>query len=202
MRRILVTGFDPFGGSEKNLSWEAVSQLPDVIGGWEIFRLRIPTVFGDGALAAMKYAEEISAGAILCVGQAGGRKSVTPEVVGVNLRDASIPDNAGRQPSGEPVVPGAADGYFSTLPVRKIRDAVLARGIPCELSYTAGTFVCNDVLFTLLNRYRGTETAVGFIHVPADGIPEDRLAEALIAALETIAGEPDLPAEGGIRKER
>ena len=202
MRRILVTGFDPFGGNEKNLSWEAVSRLPDMIGSCRICRLRIPTVFGDGALAAMKCAEEISADAILCVGQAGGRKSVTPEVIGVNVRDASIPDNAGRQPLGEPVVPGAGDGYFSTLPVRKIRNAILARGIPSELSYTAGTFVCNDVLFTLLNRYRGTGTAVGFIHVPADGIPEDRLTEALSAALEAIAAELGLPAEGTDRKER
>ena len=202
MRRILVTGFDPFGENEKNLSWEAVSRLPDMIGGCMICRLQIPTVFGKGALAAMRCAEEISADAILCVGQAGGRKSVTPEVIGVNIRDASIPDNAGWQPSGEPVVPGAGDGYFSTLPVRRIRDSILARDIPCELSYTAGTFVCNDVLFTLLNRYRGTGTAVGFIHVPAEGIPEERLTEAPSAALEAIAAELDPPAKGEDRKEK
>ena len=127
---------------------------------------------------------------------------MTPEVIGVNIRDASIPDNAGWQPSGEPVVPGAGDGYFSTLPVRRIRDSILARDIPCELSYTAGTFVCNDVLFTLLNRYRGTGTAVGFIHVPAEGIPEERLTEALSAALEAIAAELDPPAKGEDRKEK
>ena len=196
MRRILVTGFEPFGGSDINLSWEAVSLLPDVTAGCEIHRLRIPTVFGEGALTAIQYAAEIEADAILCVGQAGGRKSVTPEVIGINLRDASVPDNAGRQPIGEPVIPGAGDGYFSTVPVRQIRDAILALGIPCELSYSAGTFVCNDVLFTLLNRYRGTGTGVGFIHVPADGIPADRLSEALGAALEIIAGD------GGTQEER
>ena len=76
-----------------------------------------------------------------------------------------------------------------------IRDAILALGIPCELSYSAGTFVCNDVLFTLLNRYRGTEMRVGFIHVPADGIPADRLSEALGAALKIIAGDGG-PQEG------
>ena len=191
MRRILVTGFEPFGGSEINLSWEAVSRLPDVIAGCEIHRLQIPTVFGEGALAAMKCADEIEADAILCVGQAGGRQSVTPEVIGINLRDASIPDNAGRQPAGEPVIPGAEDGYFATVPVRSIRDAILALGIPCELSYSAGTFVCNDVLFALLNRYRGTGMRVGFIHVPADGIPAKRLSEALGAALEVMAGDRD-----------
>ena len=188
MRHILVTGFEPFGGADRNQSWEAVSRLPDRIAGCEIRRLRIPTVFGEGARAAMACADEIGADAVLCVGEAGGRKCVTPEVIGINLREARISDNAGRQPAGEPVVAGAVDGHFSTLPVRRIRDAVLARGIPCELSFTAGTFVCNDVLFTLLDRYRGTATGVGFIHVPADGIPAEQLADALTAALEAIAG--------------
>lgn len=196
MKRILVTGFDPFGGNDRNQSWEAVSLLPDEIDGCEILRRKIPTVFGEGALAVMKCADETGADAILCVGEASGRTCVTPEVVGINLREARIPDNAGRKPAGEPVVPGAGDGYFSTLPLRKIRDAVLARGVPCELSYTAGTFVCNDVLFTLLNRYRGTGIRVGFIHVPADGIPKERLTGALTAALETIAGELRLPPAG------
>ncbi len=191
MRRILVTGFDPFGGAERNRSWEAVSLLSDVIADCEIIRVKIPTVFGEGARTAMKSADEIGADIILCVGEAGGRTCVTPEVIGINLRDASIPDNAGRQPAGEPVIPGAEDGYFATVPVRRIRDAILALDIPCELSYSAGTFVCNDVLFTLLNRYRGTGMRVGFIHVPADGIPAERLAEALGAALEVMAGDSD-----------
>ncbi|MBR6951430.1 MAG: pyroglutamyl-peptidase I [Oscillospiraceae bacterium] len=189
MKRILVTGFEPFGGAERNRSWEAVSRLPDRIAGFEIIRLRIPTVFGEGARAVMERADEIGADVILCVGEAGGRTCVTPEVIGINLRDARIPDNAGRQPEGEPVIPGAEDGCFVSLPVKRMRDAILARGVPCELSYTAGTFVCNDVLFTLLERYRGTEKGVGFIHVPAEGIPAERLSGALTAALESLAGE-------------
>ena len=103
---------------------------------------------------------------ILSVGQAGGRRGVTPEVVGINLREARIPDNGGFQPVNVPIVPDGPAAYFATVPVRAMVDAVTAAGLPCALSYSAGAFVCNDVLYTLLHHYHGTAVLAGFIHVP------------------------------------
>ena len=122
---------------------------------------------------------------ILCIGQAGGRSGVTPEVVAINLREARIPDNAGNQPSAVPVVKDAPAAYFSTAPVRAMVQAINDEGIPAALSYSAGTFVCNDVLYSLLHHYHGTQTKVGFVHVPF--LPEQVKENAPAMALEQIA---------------
>ena len=119
MKRLLITGFDPFGGEALNPSREAVTRLPDVIGPWTLCKREIPTVFGKAAEAVLAAAEECHPHAILCVGQAGGRAAVTPEVVAINLREASIPDNEGNRPVNCPVVEGGPAAYFSTLPVRE-----------------------------------------------------------------------------------
>ena len=192
MKKLLVTGFDPFGGQPVNPAREAVLRLPDTVGGYEIIKLEIPTVFGMAAETVLKVAEELRPHAILCVGQAGGRSAVTPEVVAINLREASIPDNAGNSPVNTPVTENAPAAYFSTLPVRDMVRAVKERGIPCALSYTAGTFVCNDLLYTLLHRYRDTDVKVGFVHIPylpeqaGEGVPSmelDTVVEALTAMI-------------------
>ena len=190
--RILVTGFDPFDGEKMNASWEAVRRLPDRIGDHEIYRRQIPTVFGTAAEQVMKTAEGIGVEAILCVGQAGGRAAVTPERVGINVRSARIPDNAGKQPVEEPVVAGGPDGLFATVPVADMARAIREAGLPGTVSNSAGTFVCNDTLYTLLYRYGGTGVRVGFIHVPRlpeQGMPclspEDSV-KALIAAIQTL----------------
>ena len=166
MKKLLVTGFDPFGGQPVNPAREAVLRLPETVGSYEITKLEIPTVFGLAAETVLKAADELRPHAILCVGQAGGRSAVTPEVVAINLREASIPDNAGNMPVNTPVIENAPAAYFSTLPVRDMVQAVKERGIPCALSYTAGTFVCNDLLYTLLHHYRDTDVRVGFVHIP------------------------------------
>lgn len=166
MKKILITGFDPFGGELINPSWEAVSLLLNQIGEYELTKLRIPVVFGEGAEKVLKKAGEIHPNVILCIGQAGGRTAITPELVGINLRHARIPDNNGKQPQDEPIIPGGENAYFSTLPVRKIAGAIKASGIPSEVSYSAGAYVCNDVIYTLLSRYQSTQTKVGFIHIP------------------------------------
>lgn len=190
MKKLLITGFDPFGGECINPSWEAVKGLKDRIGGYALTKLQIPTVFGKAAQAVLAAAEESKPDVILCVGQAGGRKGITPEVVGINLREAGIPDNEGNCPVNIPVVPEGPDAYFATIPVRKILGALKAAEIPGSLSYSAGAFVCNDVLYTLLHCFHGTGTQVGFIHVPflpqqaKEGIPSMPLAE-IIRALET-----------------
>lgn len=193
MKRLLITGFEPFGGEAINPSWEAVLRLPEEIGGYELTKLRIPVIFGDAAEKVIKTAEEMRPDAIICVGQAGGRDAVTPEFVGINLRHASIPDNGGKQPKDEPVITGGNAAYFSTLPVRRMAEAVNAAGVASRISYSAGTYVCNDVLYTLLSRYENSKTRVGFIHIPycteqkkLPSMSLDDIIKALAVAIETL----------------
>ena len=157
--RLLITGFAPFGGEEINPSWEAVRALPERILEYELTKLRLPVVFGEAAKIAIAEAEKIRADVVLCIGQAGGRAEVCPELVGINLKNASIPDNEGNQPKDEPIAEGGDAAYFSTLPVRKIADAISAAGIPARLSYSAGAYVCNELLYSLLRHFDGGENA-------------------------------------------
>lgn len=166
MKQLLITGFDPFGGEGINPSWEAVHLLEDTIGEYRLTKLRLPTVFGRAADLLLEAADRLQPDAVLCVGQAGGRAGITPEVIGINLREARIPDNEGHQPQNEPVIPGSPAAYFATLPVREMVRAVQAGGLPASLSYSAGAFVCNDVLYSLLHRFDGTAVRAGFVHVP------------------------------------
>ena len=180
---LLITGFDPFGGDSINPSWEAVKKLPDRIGNWKLCKLEIPTVFGLAAQTVLEKAQEVNPAAILCLGVAAGRSAVTPERIGINVRSARIPDNRGNQPKEEPVIPGGEDGLFSTMHVSAMAAAIEAMGLPGTVSNTAGTFVCNDTLYTLLHHYQGTGVKVGFLHVPQ--LPEQ--------------GDPSLPLEDTVR---
>lgn len=199
-RKLLITGFDPFGKDKINPSWEAVKRLPDAIGDCELVKLQLPVIFGEAAETVLRKAAEVCPEAILCVGQAGGRKAVTPEVVGINLREASLPDNAGKTPQNQPVIASGPAAYFSTLPVREIVEAVKKEGIACALSYSAGAYVCNDLLYTLLHHYDETTTRVGFIHVPylpeqtddqTASMPLETMVRALSIAVEVVSGETD-----------
>ena len=188
-KRLLITGFDAFGGSEENPSWLAVSQLPDSVGGFTLKKCMIPTVFGRAAQEVLAAAEDFQPDVILCVGVAAGRDAVTPERIAVNIRDARIPDNAGNQPVGEFVVADAPAGYFSTVPVAAMAQAIRDAGVPGTVSNSAGAFVCNDTLYLLLHHFAGTSTRVGFIHVPAAPhqhavfLPLEKTIQALIRAL-------------------
>lgn len=188
-KRLLITGFDPFGGSASNPAGLAVGKLPDALEEFVLCKLTIPTVFGEAAAMVLEKAEEFRPDVILCVGLAGGRDAVTPERIAVNIRDARIADNAGNQPSGEFVIPHGPAAYFATVPVEKMAQAIRDAGIPAAVSNTAGTFVCNDVLYTLLHHFAGTETKVGFIHVPrtpdlgGPSMPLERITKALTAAI-------------------
>ena len=166
MKKLLITGFDPFDGATVNPSWEAVKLLPEQIGEYELHKLQIPTVFGLAPKAVVEKAAEIHPDVIISVGQAGTRAAVTPERIGINVRDARITDNAGVSPKDEPIVPGGPDGLFSTLPVKAMIAAISEAGLPGAISNTAGTFVCNDVLYSLLHHFAGTNVRCGFIHVP------------------------------------
>ena len=169
MKKLLITGFDPFGGESINPSWEAVKLLPEAIGEYEIHKLQIPTIFGTAAQVLLEEAAKLSPDVIISVGQAGGRGAVTPERIGINIRDARIADNAGAIPCDEAIVSGGPDGYFSTLPIKAMISAITEAGLPAAVSNTAGTFVCNDTLYTLLHHYNGTDVRCGFIHVSGCG---------------------------------
>ena len=193
MKKILISGFEPFGGEEINPSWEAVSRLPSEINGYLLTKRLIPVTFGEAAEIVIKTAEELCPDVILCIGQAGGRNAITPELVGINLRHAQIPDNSGYQPSDEPIVRGGETAYFSTLPVRRITEAINTAGVPSKVSYSAGAYVCNDVLYTLLSHYKDSQTRVGFIHIPysteqnkTPSMDMEQIIKGLTVAIENI----------------
>lgn len=188
-RKLLITGFEPFGGASINPAWEAVKLLPEEVGEFVLCKLEIPTVFGLAAERVLEKAAEVQPDVILCVGQAGGRSAVTPERIAVNIRDAKIPDNAGNQPVGEFVVTEAPAAYFATVPVAEMAKAIRDAGLPGQVSNSAGAFVCNDTLYLLLHQYAGTDVKVGFIHVPwlpeqgSPSLPLAQTAAALEAAI-------------------
>lgn len=189
MKKLLITGFEPFGGQSVNPSWEAVKQLPDQVGDFALTKLNIPTVYGVAAEMVLQKARGVGADAIICVGQAGGRDAVTPERIAVNIRDAKIPDNAGVLYRGERVAADGPAAYFSTLPVEAMAQAIRDAQIPATVSNTAGCYVCNDVLYTVLHR---SGVPACFIHVPYipeqgnPNLPLDTIVRALEAAIRAI----------------
>lgn len=192
MKKLLITGFDAFGGSEINPSWAAVRLLPERIGDYALSKLQLPTVFGTAAELALEQAAHIRPDVILCIGQAGGRSCVTPERIAVNIRDARIEDNGGNRPVGAFVAPDGPAAYFSTVAVEAMAEAICAQGLPGAVSNSAGTFVCNDVLYTLLHRFRDTPVRVGFVHVPylpeqgSPSLPLADITRALTAAIGVL----------------
>lgn len=198
--KILVTGFDPFGGEAVNPAYEAVKLLPDNIAGAEIVKLEIPTEFKR----SMEFLEEAISrempDAVISVGQAGGRAEITPERVAINLADARIPDNAGNQPEDEALIADGPAAYFTTLPLKKMVKSVQDSGIPCRISYSAGTYVCNSVMYRVLHlaEVSGMGFCAGFIHVPyatqqtvtkpagTPGMALPDIARGLEAAVEAV----------------
>ncbi|MBR2637081.1 MAG: pyroglutamyl-peptidase I [Oscillospiraceae bacterium] len=210
--KILVTGFDPFGGEPVNSALEAVMGMADEIAGAQIIKLEIPTVFG---LCIEKVREAIIAhqpDVVMCVGQAGRRFGVTPEKVAINLDDLPYgADNAGNCPKDQPVAADGPAAYFSTIPVKAMTEAIKAKGLPASVSYTAGTAVCNHMMYGALH-LAATEfpgLRAGFVHVPfvtkqvvaRPGFPSMKLEDittALEACVETIVkGEEDEKIVGG-----
>jgi len=170
--KILVTGFDPFGGESVNPAWEAVKLLPEVIEDAKIYKLEIPTVFHRSAEILREKIQHVRPDMVLAVGQAGGRHAITPERVAINLDDARIPDNEANQPIDEKIQSDGANAYFSSLPVKAMVQAMKEVGIPAAVSNSAGTFVCNHIMYQLLYfvEKEFPEMTGGFVHVPF--IPE------------------------------
>lgn len=166
--RILFTGFDPFGGEKINPAGEAVKLMKNEIYGAEILKLEVPTVFGKAGEVLEKAVEQYRPDAVVCVGQAGGRAAITPEMIAVNIMDARIPDNAGNKPCHELIIKEGREAYFSSLPVKDIEKNLNENGIPSAVSYHAGTFVCNYLMYSLMNLIdtKYPNMRGGFVHVP------------------------------------
>ena len=182
MKKILVTGFEPFGGESINPSWEAVKRIPDVINGAEIIKVPVCVEYENSGLVLKQLIAQHNPDAVICCGQAGGRKAVTPEVCAINRDHADAPDNAGEVRRYREIVPGGENAYFTPLPVEKMVETVNAAGIACSPSFSAGTYVCNHIYYTLLSALKNGL----FVHVPF--IPEQVEGKNLPAMpLEDIA---------------
>ena len=196
---LLITGFDPFGGEKINPSIEAVKSLPDEILGAKIMKLELPTSRKRAMACIEEAIAQENPDVILSVGQAGGRTGITVERVGLNVDDFRTPDNDGDQPVDERIVPDGPDAYFVTLPIKKIVENIRERGISAAVSNTAGTFVCNHVIYgtrhLIETKYPGKKS--GFIHIPY--LPEqivdkkempsmelETIIDGLTAAIEMI----------------
>ncbi|HEL1592252.1 TPA: pyroglutamyl-peptidase I [Streptococcus suis] len=211
--KIIVTGFDPFGGEAINPALETIKSLPKTIAGAEVIIVEVPTVFDKAARVLEEKMAEHEPDAVLCIGQAGGRADLTPERVAINQDDARIPDNEGQQPIDRTIRPDGPAAYFSTLPIKAMVEAIRSAGIPSSVSNTAGTFVCNHLMYQALylSEKQFPKTKAGFLHIPylpeqvvdKPGLPSMSLEtivkgiEAAITALVAYADKEDIKTVGG-----
>ena len=166
--RVLITGFDKFGGESINPSSLCVNSLPNVIDNIEIKKITLPTVFKDSTRVLEENIDSFSPNIVICVGQAGGRSKITPERIAINIDDARIPDNIGNSPIDETIRKDGENAYFSTLPIKAIVDELNKNNIPSTISNTAGTFVCNHIMYEslYLTSTKYPNIKAGFIHIP------------------------------------
>lgn len=209
--KILLTAFDPFGGEKINPALEAVKLVKAEDLTAELIKLEVPTVFHKSIKTVQEAMRKHKPDAVLCVGQAGGRFQLTPERVAINLDDARIPDNEGQQPVDEPIFADGADAYFASLPIKAMVESIKAEDLPAAVSNTAGTFVCNHlmygVLYTIAKEF--PQCRGGFIHVPfipaqvvdkanTPCLSLNDIARGLTASLQAIiAHEHDVKISGG-----
>ena len=199
--KILMTGFEPFGGETINPAYEAVKRLPDEIKGAKIMKMEIPVVFDKAGDIVQQALDTEEPDIVICVGQAGGRKGVTPERIAVNLQEARIPDNDGNAPMDRPVREGGPAAYFTGLQVKAMVANLKAAGVESSLSYSAGTYVCNDLFYRVMDHIAqktaaGKKIRGGFIHVPfipeqtkdkpdMPSLPLQDIVKALTVCIET-----------------
>ncbi|ANS73236.1 pyrrolidone-carboxylate peptidase [Paenibacillus yonginensis] len=209
--KVLLSGFEPFGGEKINPSYEAVNKLNGkVIGEVQLIGIQVPTVFGASIAVLTEAIERYRPDVVIAVGQAGGRAQITPERVAINVDDARIPDNRGGQPVDESVVAGGPAAYWSTLPIKSIVKAMKEAGIPAAVSNSAGTFVCNHLFYGLMHylQEKSPQTRGGFIHIPylpeqvlSSGQPSLSLSTVVhaleLAALEAARVLEDIRETGG-----
>ena len=166
--KILVTGFDPFGGDTVNPALELIKKLPSEIDGCEIITLEVPTVFHKSIQTIRDAIETHHPDAVLSIGQAGGRVDLTVERVGINCDDARIPDNEGNSPVDAKIFEDGDDAYLLTLPIKAMVKEINQAGVPASVSNTAGTFVCNHVAYGVayLAKKYYPNMKTGFMHIP------------------------------------
>ncbi len=210
--KLLLTAFDPFSGESINPALEAVKLVPDRIGSVTVVKLTVPTIFRKSITVVTEAISRELPDAVLCVGQAGGRSDLTVERVAINIDDARIEDNEGNQPIDQPIYKDGAPAYFATLPIKAMVQCIRTAGIPASVSNSAGTFVCNHLMYgllhTLANEYPGIRG--GFMHVPfipsqvtacGDSTPSmslETIAAGIAAAIPAIDEYPsDIAAAEG-----
>jgi len=185
---ILLTGFEPFGAYPSNPAGEVAKALDGRAFGADVVRSAVlPVHHAEAALTVSRLLDEIGPRAIVHLGLAGARARIALERVAVNVMDFEIADNVGYRATGEPCVPGGPVAYFSTLPLGAILEALGAEGVPAYLSNTAGTYLCNQTMYTtrhVLER-RGLAIPAGFIHLPQSA--------AMVAASGLDQASMDLP---------
>jgi pyroglutamyl-peptidase len=204
MPTVLLTGFEPFDDESTNPSWEAVRALQGArIGGHRIETRCLPVVFGDANRQLRKAIAVTKPVLVVCVGQAGGRAQLSLERVAINVDDARRPDNAGHAPVDAPIVADGPAAYFTSLPIKRLRQALQRAGIPAEVSQTAGTYVCNHVFYGLMHALRRKRRLRGgFVHIPwspaqaarhpgAPSLPTATVVEALRIIVRTALRHPD-----------
>ncbi len=197
MKKILITGFEPFGNDKINPALEAVRLIAGrKLNGGEISICQVPVVRYKSIAVVKQAIEEQKPYAVITVGQASGRSAITPERIAINVDDFRIPDNEGIQVIDEPVIEGGPDAYFTTLPIKAIVNAIQSKGIPAMLSNTAGTFVCNHLFYGIQHYLKDTNIRHGFVHIPL--LPEqsvdgsqptmklEQIAEGLAIAAQAI----------------
>lgn len=190
--KILVTGFDPFGGEKVNPALETIKLLPAEILGTKIIKLEIPTVIGKSLAKITAAVEQENPDVVLSIGQAGGRADISVERIGINIDDCRIPDNEGNQPIDEPVIQDGPSAYFVTIPIKAIVEKIREHKIPASVSNTAGTFICNHVCYGVAHlaaqrTAAGKPMKSGFIHIPF--LPEQAIGKPLLTpsmSVETI----------------
>ena len=170
--KILITAFEPFGGEKVNPALEAMNLLPDNIGKLQILKLELPTVFNKSIEMVWQSIEQQKPDVVISLGQAGGRACISIERIAINIDDTTIADNEGNMPIDQPIFKDGDNAYFSTLPIKNMVSAIKKAGIPAEVSNTAGTYVCNHVIYGILYKIHKERLNIkaGFVHVPF--IPE------------------------------
>ncbi len=186
--KVLITGFDPFGDQPINPAYEAVKNLPATIAGAQIVKLEIPTVDQKGLAKVIDQIEIEQPDVVINVGQAGGRFNISPEKVAINFNNFRIKDNEGNQPLNQPISQTGETAYFTTLPVNKMVEEMQKAGIPSTVSYTAGTFVCNQVMYGVLEHVTKNQLSIraGFIHIPYMMEQACKIGNVASLSLETL----------------
>lgn len=188
--KLLLTGFEPFGGSPVNPSEQVVRAIErQGIKDVQLQTAILPVERAAGPAMLIRAVQNGKPDAILCLGEASRRAAISIERIAVNLLDYRIADNAGQRVVDEPIVPNGPAAFFVSLPVRAMLDAVCAAGVPAELSLSAGSFLCNQVIYTLLHYVAQNDLRIpaGFIHLPP--LPEQVVGKhppVACMALETM----------------